>query len=77
MLTAIRANVVLQIKPENIDFYVGKGYSVYDGDKLVKKAPAQTIEEFKQELKEAKERIQELEQQVAELQAKKQTKKKQ
>lgn len=76
-MRAERGNVVLDIKPEEADFYLGKGYSIYEGNQLIKKAAPQSIAEYKQELKEAQERIQELEQKVAELQAKKQTKKKQ
>lgn len=76
-MRAERGNVVLDIKPEEADFYLGKGYSIYEGNQLIKKAAPQSIAEYKQELKEAQERIRELEQKVAELQAKKQTKKKQ
>lgn len=76
-MRAERGNVVLDIKPEEADFYLGKGYSIYEGNQLIKKAAPQSIAEFQQALKEAQKRIEELEQQIAELQAKKPTKKKQ
>ena len=68
MLKARRANVTLRIKPEEKDFYLGKGFSIYEDEQLIQKAAPQTLNEYIAALAEAQERIAQLE---AELEVKK------
>lgn len=66
-MRAERRNVVLDIKEDEIDYYVTRGYDIYDGKKLIKKAPPTTLAEFKALLHNAETKIAELETQIAEL----------
>ena len=75
MVKAVRANVVLRIKEEDQNFYLGKGYSIYDlEDNLIKKSAPQTLNEYKQALMEANARIEELEAEIKQAKKKKEKK---
>ena len=68
-MRAERRNVVLDISEEEIEYYAAKGYDIYDGDTLIKKAPPTTIAEFRILLTNAEAKIAELETQIANLRA--------
>lgn len=64
MLRAERGNVVLDIKAEDANFYLEKGYDIFDGKELIMKAPPTTIAEFKKLLLERDAKIAELERRI-------------
>lgn len=75
MVKAVRANVVLRIKDDEANFYLGKGYSLYDLDgNLIRKAAPETLNDYKQALKEANARIEELEAELKQAKKKKEKK---
>ncbi len=75
MVKAVRANVVLRIKDDEANFYLGKGYSLYDLDgTLIKKALPETLNDYKQALMEANARIEELEAELKQAKKKKEKK---
>ena len=72
MLRAERGNVVLDIKDEDADFYAGRGYTIFDGADVIKKATPSTVADYKRLLAASEARIVKLEAEIASLSAPKQ-----
>lgn len=68
MIRVERGNVILDIKPENLDYYMSLGYSqVDDKGNVIKKAIPTTIEELRKAYIENQETIEKLQFEIKKL----------
>lgn len=76
LLKVRRGNVVLQVKPEALDYYLNSGYNLVENGKIVKKAVPITKEELRKAYLEDEDIIKELNAEIERLKAQlKETKK--